>query len=133
MGGEDLAPLLAAGSNLGGLALVLVVVLRRPPAVATLDTSVRDWIERLELGLDRAERRENARLMNDPIHRAWDTDVLLAMVMAKDLEDLRQRVQTLGNPPSLTPHPSTYLEPEELRRMARRAAAPVAPDVAGAR
>lgn len=121
--------IIAAGPGTAAFVLLLIVVLRRPPAVAQLDSSVERWVARLEKGLDESTRRELAREYNDSEHRAWDSGVLLAVALADSLPDVRQRIQALGPPPRLSPDPSQWLDVEERRVRARLAAAPLAPDV----
>lgn len=117
----------------GTFVLVLIVMLKRPPAVATLDRSVDEWIDRLERALDQCERRELVREVNDSLHRAWDSAILLAIALGADATDIRARIELLGPPPRLTPEPSEWLTArgEHGRRAARREAAPMAPSTAG--
>lgn len=128
----DVLALVNAVPATGTFVLVLIVMLRRPPAVAMLDTSVHDWIDRLERALDQSERRELVREVNDSAHRAWDSSILLAIALGKDADDIRARVEILGPPPRLSPEPSEWLAAratEHARRSARRAAAPIAPEI----
>lgn len=115
------------GSTLGLLVAVLVVTLRKPTAVATLDNSVERWITRLEAANDAAERRELARERHDAEHRAWDTGVLLAIATGDDVSDIRHRVARLGPPPRLSPDPTEWLDVEQRREARRRQAGPMAP------
>lgn len=127
MGELDIAAVMNAATNGGTFVLVLVVLLRRPQAVATLDSSVERWISRLETAFDEGQRRELARERLDADHRAWDQGVLLAVALGIDGNDIRRRVEALGAPPRLTPDPAEWLDIES-RRAARRAAASLAPD-----
>lgn len=118
---------MGAGTSAGTFVLVLILLLRRPPAVATLDESVERWIGRLEKAFDEGQRRELARERLDAEHRAWDQGVLLAVALGTDADDIRRRIEALGPPPRLTPDPAEWLD-VEARRFARRSAAPIAPD-----
>ena len=117
-----------AGTSAGTFVLVLILLLRRPPAVATLDESVERWIGRLEKAFDEGQRRELARERLDAEHRAWDQGILLAVALGTDANDIRRRVEALGPPPRLTPDPAEWLQVEERRHTRRAAAAPLAPD-----
>lgn len=126
-----LPALIGAAPGTASFVIVLVVVLRRPPAVAMLDHSVELWIDRLERALDQTERRELVREANDAAHRAWDSEVLLIVATAIDAVEIRTRIADLGPPPRLSPEPSEWLSTrqDQERRRARRTAAPVAPEV----
>lgn len=113
------------GSTLGLLVAVLVLLIRRPAAVATIDESVRWWMDRQQQANDAAERRELARERNDAEHRAWDTALLLIVATADDLATLRSRVAHLGPPPRLTPDPAEWLDVEQRRARARHRASEV--------
>lgn len=123
----SIADVMNAATNGGTFVLVLVVLLRRPQAVATLDGSVERWITRLETAFDEGQRRELARERLDADHRAWDQGVLLAVALGIDGSDIRRRVEALGAPPRLTPDPAEWLD-VDARREARKRAAPMAPD-----
>ena len=123
----SIADVMNAATNGGTFVLVLVVLLRRPQAVATLDGSVERWITRLETAFDEGQRRELARERLDALHRAWDQGVLLAVALGSDAGDIRRRVEALGPPPPMSPDPAEWLD-VEARRAARRQAAPHAPD-----
>lgn len=120
--------LMNAGTSAGTFVLVLILLLRRPPAVATLDNSVERWIGRLERAFDEGQRRELARERLDAEHRAWDQGVLLAVALGQDMDDIRRRVEALGAPPRLTPDPAEWLDVDGRREARRAAAAPIAPD-----
>lgn len=113
--------LVDGGSTIGLLVVVILVTLRRPAAVATIDESVRWWMDRQQQANDAAERRELARERNDAEHRAWDGSLLLIVATSSDLTELRARVTALGPPPRLTPDPSEWLDIEQ-RRARHRAA-----------
>lgn len=128
LAGQLVPALLSAAPGTAAFVLVLLVVLKRPPAVAQLDTSVERWVARLEKGLDESTRRELAREYNDSEHRAWDSGVLLAVALAVDLDDVRQRITALGPPPRLSPDPAQWMNVEERRISARLAAGPITPN-----
>lgn len=123
----SIADVMNAATNGGTFVLVLIVLLRRPQAVATLDGSVERWIARLERAFDEGQRRELARERIDALHRAWDQGVLLAVALGSDADDIRRRVAELGAPPALTPDPAEWIDVDSRREAARRAAAPIAP------
>lgn len=124
----SVADVMNAATNGGTFVLVLVVLLRRPQAVATLEDSVERWITRLETAFDESQRRELARERLDLAHRAWDQGLLLAVALGTSDEDIRRRVEALGPPPPLSPDPVEWLN-VEARRAARQQAAPLAPDI----
>lgn len=126
-----LPALIGAAPGTASFVIVLVVILRRPPAVAMLDQSVELWIDRLERALDQSERRELVREANDADHRAWDSEILLIVATSLDASEIRSKIAELGPPPRLSPEPSQWLSTrsDQERRRARREAAPLAPAV----
>lgn len=126
--GVSVDQVMNAGTSAGTFVLVLILLLRRPPAVATLDDSVERWIKRLERAFDESQRRELARERLDAEHRAWDQGVLLAVALGTSDDDIRRRVEALGMPPRLSPDPAEWLDVEGRREARRAAAAPIAPD-----
>lgn len=126
-----LPALIGGAPGTAAFVIVLVTVLRRPPAVALLDKSVEAWVDRLESALDQCERRELVREANDALHRAWDSNLLLIMATSADLAEARHRVEELGPPPRLSPEPSEWLMARASagRQHARRRAASLGPEV----
>lgn len=114
MAATELVPLFTQfGPGVAVLVLLIVLLVKLRDRVGSrVDESVEDWIDRLEGRIKELERelREErdvrrrymaAREANDAAHRRWDSRVLRTALAGGD-------VGKIPDPPSLTPHPSTY-------------------------